>query len=118
MNQESKAEQGSPATPNIIELVVFKLVKGATVEQLTGASVGVSDWVCTQPGFVSRELFYSKQSEQWVDFVRWESLEAATAASEAAMSAEQCGPMFGLIDMAQTTMLHADPVMDLVLPAR
>ncbi len=112
---ESSAQQSTPA---IIELVVFKLVEGATTAQLTDASSGVSEWVSAQPGFISRELFYSKESAQWVDLVRWESLEAATAASEDAMSSEQCAPMFGLIDMNETMMLHADPVIDLLRPAQ
>lgn len=100
----------------VMELVVFKLVAGATAQQLTDSAAGVSDWVSGQPGFISRELSYSQENDQWVDLVRWENMESATIASEAAMSSEQCAPMFGLIDMEQTMMLHADPVIEPVLP--
>ncbi len=110
------SEMAPQADGPIVELVVFKLVAGATAQQLTDAAIGVSDWVSRQPGFVSRELSYSQESNQWVDLVRWENMGSATIASEAAMSSEQCAPMFSLIDMEQTMMLHADPVIDPVLP--
>ncbi len=92
----------------VLELVVFKLNPGAGREQLLATSEGVSRWAEQQPGFVSRELTYDAEGDRWVDVVWWRSLADAKAAAEAAMDSPACSPMFALIDMESTLMLHAE----------
>jgi hypothetical protein len=92
----------------VLELVVFKLREGVSREQFLGTADPVSEWIREQPGFVSRELSYDAENDRWVDIVRWRTMGEAHAAAELAMSSESCAPMFGLIDMESTLMIHAD----------
>lgn len=94
----------------VVELAIFKLKEGVTREQLLETVDAVSEWARRQPGFVSRDLTYSAQDDTWIDVVWWESLDAAHAAAEAAMTSESCAPMFGLIDLEATQMIHGEHV--------
>ena len=96
------------STGKILELVVFKLSDGVSREQLLGTVDAVSAWVAEQPGFVSRELAHDAEGDRWIDVVWWESMEDAQTAAEVAMSSESCAPMFALIDMESTLMIHGE----------
>jgi hypothetical protein len=95
----------------ILELVVFKLRDGVSRDRFLGTVDPVSDWIGRQPGFVSRELSYDADGDRWIDVVRWETMRDAKAAAELAMSSESCAPMFSLIDMDSTLMLHGEPTL-------
>ena len=101
----------------VLELVVFKLVPGVTREHFLQTNEPVSDWISEQPGFISRDLSYDADGDRWVDVLWWKTLEEARAASERALHSDSCTPMFGLIDMDDILMLHADGVLR-VDPAR
>ena len=90
----------------VLELVVFKLRDGVSREQFLGTDGGVSAWAREQPGFLSRELSYDAEGDRWIDVVWWRTMEEASAAAERAMSSASCAPMFSLIDMESTLMLH------------
>lgn len=94
----------------VVEIAVFKLKDGVTREQLLSTVDAVSEWARSQPGFISRDLTYSAGQDSWIDVIWWESLEAAHAAAEAAMTSESCAPMFGLIDLEGIQMLHGERV--------
>jgi len=94
----------------VLELVVFKLREGVGRDQFLGTVDPVSDWIGGQPGFVSRELSYDAEGDRWIDVVWWRTMGDAHAAAELAMSSESCAPMFALIDMESTLMVHADRV--------
>ncbi len=94
----------------VLELVVFKLNEGVSREQFLATNDAVSAWIRTQPGFISRELSYDAEGDRWIDVVWWESLEQAQAAAEEAMTSEDCAPMFALIDMESTLMVHGELV--------
>jgi hypothetical protein len=93
----------------VLELVVFKLNEGVTREQLLGTVDAVSTWAREQPGFIARELSYDAEGDRWIDLVWWETMQDAHAAAEQAMSSESCAPMFSLIDMESTLMVHGEP---------
>lgn len=97
------------ATEGVVEVVVFSLTEGASAEQLLASNEAVEAWAKTQPGFVSKELFHVAEQDKWIDIVRWESMDAAHAAAGAAMGSDACAPMFALIDMESTLMLHGEP---------
>ena len=94
------------APEKVLELVVFKLGDGVSREQFLGTVDGVSRWIGRQPGFISRELAYDEEGDRWLDVVWWQSMAEARAAAELAMHSESCAPMFALIDMESTLMLH------------
>ena len=95
----------------VLELVVFKLAGGVSREQFLATVDPVSRWIATQPGFISRDLCHDAAGERWIEVVWWASLGEAQAAAELAMSSESCAPMFGLIDMESTLMLHGEHVV-------
>lgn len=95
-------------TAKVVELVVFKLRAGASREELLGTVDPVSTWIGEQPGFISRELAYDAEGDRWIDVVWWRSMDDAHAAAELAMSSESCAPMFALIDMESTLMVHGE----------
>jgi hypothetical protein len=95
----------------VVEIAIFKAKEGVTREQLLATVDAVSEWARSRPGFVSRDLTYSAEGDNWIDVIWWESLEAATTAAEASMTSESCAPMFAAIDLEGTQMLHAERVI-------
>ncbi len=95
----------------VLELVVFKLGESVSREEFLGTNDAVSTWISKQPGFISRELSYDAEGDRWIDVLWWESMETAGAAAELATSSESCTPMFALIDMESTLMLHGEPAI-------
>lgn len=94
----------------VLELVVFGLRAGTSREELVGTVDAVSSWIAQQPGFVSRSLVEEADGGRWIDVVWWQSMAEARAAAERAMTSEACAPMFGLIDMQSTLMVHGERV--------
>jgi hypothetical protein len=94
----------------VLELVVFNLRTGTSREEFLGTVDAVSSWAAEQPGFVSRSLVEVREGGRWIDVVWWRSMEEAEAAAGRAMSSESCSPMFGLIDVDSTLMVHGERV--------
>ncbi|MDQ4124052.1 MAG: hypothetical protein M3134_00435 [Actinomycetota bacterium] len=105
-------------TDPVVELAIFKTNEGVTREELLATVEPVSEWARKQPGFISRDLTYASDTNTWIDVIWWESLDAAHAAAEAAMTSESCGPMFALIDMQATQMIHGERVIPTVASER
>ncbi len=96
------------AEGKLLELVVFRLNEGVSREELLSTVDAVSGWISEQPGFISRELLNDAEGGRWIDLVWWRTLEDAQAAAEKAMTSEACAPMFALIDMESTLMVHGE----------
>ena len=94
----------------VLELVVFSLRAGASRNELLGTVDAVSSWIAEQPGFVSRSLVEDREGGRWIDVVWWRSMAEAQAAAGRAMSSESCAPMFALIGMDSTLMVHGERV--------
>jgi len=92
----------------VLELVVFSLRAGTSREEFLGTVDAVSSWIAEQPGFVSRSLVEDRAGGRWIDVVWWRSMAEAEVAAERAMRSESCAPMFGLIDMSSTLMVHGE----------
>ena len=101
----------------VLELVVFKLNEGVSRDEFLATNDTVSSWISRQPGFLSRDLSYDPEGDRWIDVLWWETMEDAAAAAELALSSESCAPMFSLIDMGSTLMLHGEPAIEPVAPA-
>ncbi len=98
----------------VLELVVFELADGVSDDDFLQTTGPVSDWVKTQPGFISRDLTRSADGNKWIEVVWWQTLEAAEAASELAQSSEACSPMFSRIKFETIVMLHGIPAISAV----
>ena len=106
--EDQRAQEGGASDRKVLELVVFGLRDGVSREQLLGTVDPVSAWIGKQSGFVSRELVHDAKGDRWIDVIWWRSLGEAHAAAEQAMSSASCAPMFALIDMESTLMLHGE----------
>jgi hypothetical protein len=95
----------------ILELVVFRLAAGVSREEFLGTVEAVSSWISAQPGFISRELCHDADGDRWIDVLWWRTMSDAQAAAELAMSSASCAPMFGLIDLESTLMVHGKPAV-------
>jgi hypothetical protein len=93
----------------VLELVVFKLAADVTREQFLSTVGAVSTWISRRPGFISRELCRDAEGDRWIEVIWWRTMGDAQAAAELAMTSESCAPMFALIDMESTLMLHGEP---------
>ena len=97
-------------TDHVLELVVFELADGVTQEEFLPVADTVSEWVRTQPGFQSRELSYSAETDKYVEVVHWDTLAEAVAANAASETSDACLPMFGMLALESATFLHTEPL--------
>lgn len=95
---------------DVLECVVFELNDGVDRTEFLTAADGVSAWVRTQPGFVSRELF-EVDGGRWVDLVRWSTMPDATSAADRIGESAACGRFMAMLDVASVQMLHGHPAM-------
>jgi len=94
----------------VLELVVFELADGMKQEEFLPAADTVSEWLRTQPGFQSRELSFSPETDKYVEAVYWDTLDQAVAASTASETSDACIPLFAMISKESATFLHAHPL--------
>jgi hypothetical protein len=81
-------------------------------DELIASSVSVSEWAVTQHGFIDRKLVEGGESGNYIEIVRWSSMEDATAAAVQAESSPQCAPMFALIDLDSMQMYHGSTILE------
>jgi hypothetical protein len=93
----------------VLEVVIFSLTNGTNRDGFVAAADASMEWAREQPGFVSRELFETSGG-QWIDTVRWASMEAAQAAAGGIGDAEQTRGFVSMIDGTSVQILHATPV--------
>lgn len=94
----------------VLECVVFTLQDDVNRDEFVAAADATIVWARKQPGFVSRELLETPGG-RWIDNVRWESMAAAQAASEAIGDAEEALPFMSKINGGSVQMMHALPVV-------
>jgi hypothetical protein len=92
----------------IVEVVNFRLKEGVADADFLREAAVVQGWVEVQPGFCGRELLKSS-GDQWLDTVRWESLELAEKAAANIMTDDQCKPFMAMIDESDLQMWHFEP---------
>jgi hypothetical protein len=102
---------GTEQAEHVLELVVFELKDGVRRDQFLATVDAASEWVKSQPGFISEDLSYAEAEDRWIEVVHWRTLEEAEAAANAAPTHESCAPMFGLIDMDSMLFLHGAPAV-------
>lgn len=88
----SKTNQNMPN--KITEVVVYQ-IKADKVADYTAIVALTNQFLSTQAGFISREVLQDHQeSQNFVDIVQWNSLEAAQAAMQAAQQEASLKPFF------------------------
>jgi hypothetical protein len=92
----------------VVEVVLFRIKDGIRDDAFLKEASAVQAWIEQQPGFTSRELLKTPDN-QWLDTVRWTSLELAEKATAKIMNDDHCKPFMGMIDEATIQMWHFEP---------
>ena len=92
----------------VVEAVLFRVKDGITDGSFLQQAAVVQAWIEEQPDFISRELLKTSEN-QWLDTVRWTSLELAQQAAAKIISDEHCQPFMTMIDETGMPMWHFEP---------
>lgn len=92
-------------TTTVIEMVTYKLLPGATMEQLATTHEKLNEFVLAQDGFYYRSLSQDKDGTL-IDLCFWRDMEAAKAASDAFMASDLCKLFDGICDMDGVVVQH------------
>jgi hypothetical protein len=93
--------------PTIAEIVTFTLIAGADPAAFLEAARATDPLVQAQPGFVARQLSQGPDG-RWTDYVLWQDIEAAHAASQAVMQDAGFGAFAAMIDAGAMQMRHEE----------
>lgn len=86
----------------VFEVVLFKLRESVNEADFLKFNDTLNDWLATTPGYISRDLTRDDNG-QWVDIVRWESMEQAISAAETMPMMDEMG---GYLDSESINMMH------------
>ncbi len=87
------------------EIISLSFKTEISYEQQQEAMLSLNDIVRTFDGFKSRDFFYSKENNRWIDLVVWSDLSLAKKASENVMSNPNAAAIFALVD--EKTMIFS-----------
>lgn len=92
----------------VVEVVLFRVKDGIKYMEFLREAAVVQAWIEQQPGFISRELLKTPE-HQWLDTVRWTSLDLAHQAAGKIMNDDHCKPFMTMIDETGMQMWHFEP---------
>lgn len=93
-------------TTESFELVSFAFNPDVDFETQLASTEALNEIVKKFKGFKSREFYYSEENQRWFDFVVWESIDDAQAASKEIMNNPQALALFALMDEQSMSMSH------------
>lgn len=93
-------------TTESFEIVSFAFNKEVSFDAQQSSLESLNDIVKTLKGFKSRDYYYSEDNQRWFDFIVWESLEDAQAASKQIMNNPQALEIFALMDEQTMSISH------------
>ncbi len=88
-----------------VELVSFTIDPETEADMMAARPDAVGAIRSACPGLIDARLFRGEESGAWIDVWFWESLEAAKAAAEMAMTLPEAGKFFSFI-IAPPVMSH------------
>lgn len=89
----------------IIEMVLWKVKEGVTIQGGKDAIVKLNDCVKNMPGFIGRKTALADDN-QFIDIVLWTDLESAKSASQKVMADESLIPVFSTINENEMLFKH------------
>jgi hypothetical protein len=92
----------------VVEVVLFRLKDSVEDGAFLREAAVVQVWIEEQLGFITRELLKAPDN-QWLDTVRWTSLETAEQAAAIIMNDDHCKPFMAMIDETGIQMWHFEP---------
>jgi antibiotic biosynthesis monooxygenase (ABM) superfamily enzyme len=87
------------------EIVIYRLKPNVDRHQFIEISARATEWLRNRPGYLSRELL-EDDSGQWVDLVRWATMDEALAAASAFMEVPEAAAFMDAVEPESITMLH------------
>jgi len=95
---------------DVFEIVSFKFKENVSMEDQKKALEKLNTCVKKYEGFKSREYYFSKESNSWIDSVVWTSSEDAKKAAEQIMKDPETGKIFSLMDDKSMVFSHYERV--------
>lgn len=89
----------------VVEVVSFSLQKGLAEAEFLVESNGINSELAKQAGFISRQIAVDERGE-WIDIVKWRSLESAKIAADQMMANPKAAKFFSSIDQSTIKMVH------------
>ena len=87
------------------EIVIYRLKPGVDRDQFMEISTRATEWLRQRPGYLGRELLVD-DGGQWVDLVRWATMEDALAAASTFMEVPEAAAFMDAVEPESITMLH------------
>jgi quinol monooxygenase YgiN len=98
-----------------LEMVIYRLKGNVHRDQFLKISARATEWLRDRTGYLSRELL-EDDSGQWVDLVRWATMDDALAAAAAFMAVPEAAAFMDAVEPESITMLHPRRVVIDELP--
>ena len=92
------------------EIVIYRLKPDVDRNRFLEISTQATDWLRTRPGYLGRELL-EDDNGQWVDLVRWATMDEALAAASAFMEVPEAAAFMDVVEPESITMLHPRSVV-------
>src|SRR5215218_400629 len=87
------------------EIVIYRLKADVDRDHFMEVSTRATAWLRDRPGYLGRELL-EDDSGQWVDLVRWATMEDALAAASAFMEVPAAAAFMDAVEPESITVLH------------
>jgi antibiotic biosynthesis monooxygenase (ABM) superfamily enzyme len=87
------------------EFVIYRLKPDISRDHFLEVSARATEWLRNRPGYLGRELLQD-DSGQWVDLVRWTTIENALSAASDFMAVPQAAAFMDAVEPESITMLH------------
>lgn len=98
---------------NVFEIAWFKLVPGATEQQILDGAQHVQDHFLPRfDGRVTRELMAQEGGDYWIDTIHWRSVGDFQKAAAEILTDEDGAAIMSLIDVSSMAWFHADKVQE------
>ena len=98
------------------EIVIYRLKPDVDRSRFLEISNRATEWLRQRPGYLGRELL-EDESGQWVDLVRWATMDDALAAASAFMDVPEAAAFMDAVEPESITMLHPRSVVNYELGA-
>jgi antibiotic biosynthesis monooxygenase (ABM) superfamily enzyme len=92
------------------EIVIYRLKPDVDRNRFLEISTQATEWLRTRPGYLGRELL-EDDNGQWVDLVRWATIDDALAAASAFMEVPEAAAFMDVVEPESITMLHPRSVV-------
>jgi antibiotic biosynthesis monooxygenase (ABM) superfamily enzyme len=93
------------------EIVIYRPKPDVDRSRFLEISNRATEWLRQRPGYLGPELL-EDESGQWVDLVRWATMDDALAAASAFMDVPEAAAFMDAVEQESITMLHPRSVVN------